>query len=327
MGRDQADDRGIVTDAVSGVLRFGTLAVGFTAPRSFWTDVMYRRFRATVYDEAGVAPEVRLHVQECSGPGPYVEQRGDPMKIERAGLRVQVLSQAMTLDVDWSAQPAAANLTAYPDGLSEPEIEHYAAIFVNKLLQLCGVARLHGAAVEMAGRTSVFLAEKGSGKSTLALAFGLAGARVLADDQLAIRRRPGGIMVSGCDGNIRLTEKSERHFLIEPIDVAPLDFAGVLKKEVGLGRLVTAIPFEERAARRLYFPSVGTRFDIRPISARVALGRILDSVAAAHRFASPADQMDLVGLLAAFVEPLFCADLELSPDLSVMPRVVQEIAH
>ena len=209
----------------------------------------------------------------------------------------------------------------HPDERKAPYVEHYFAVSLHKLLQLCGVVRLHGAAVEVAGATHVFLGDKGTGKSTIALALGQAGGRVLADDQLVIRRRGAATVVSGCDGNIRLTDESERHFLDAPLDARPADFGGVMKKEVPLDWLVSAIPHEDRVASRLYFPAVGQRLAVRPISRRATVVRILNDIAPAHRFAGTADQWDLVRFVTDFVEPLACADLELSPDLTDMARL------
>ena len=93
------------------------------------------------------------------------------------------------------------------------------------------------------------------------------------------------------------------------------DFGGVLKKEVPLAGLVLSIPYQNRAASRLYFPFVGDNLAVRPVSRRVAVERILNDIAPAHRFDGPADQWDLMQLVTDFVTPLACADLELSTTL------------
>jgi hypothetical protein len=155
----------------------------------------------------------------------------------------------MTLELDTAPQPMHAALSVHPYQGGEPLLEHGFAVFLHKVLQMCGIVRLHGAAVECAGATHVFIGDKGAGKSTIALALGRAGGRVLADDQLVARRRGSQMAVSGCDAFIRLTEKSEQHFFERPLAPPPQDFAGVLKKEVGLEALASAIPFQTEPRR------------------------------------------------------------------------------
>jgi len=229
----------------------------------------------------------------------------------------------MTLVADLADRPAPALLTMHAPAWSDSDLEHCYAVFVHKLLQLCGVVRLHGAAIDFAGRTHVLLGDKGAGKSTTSLALGQAGGHVLADDQIVVRQRGERVVVSGCDSNIRLTEETERHLLAHPLEVSPQDFAGTLKKEVTLEGLVTAVPYEDRPATRIYFPRVGDHFSVRPVTGRTAVVRILDAVAPAHGFAGPADRWDLVRLVTRFVTPAACFDVELSPRLAELDRFVE----
>ena len=298
----------------SGIVRFGTFALQLQTEQSFWADVMLRRFRAAPGRHPGVTPDVVVRVRPDWGdPVPAGGQ--DTLRVERTRARVRVLSDVMSLEVDDAARPRMADLHVHPRDRDQPYLEHFFAVLIHKLLQLCGVVRLHGAAVEAGGLTSVFVGGKGSGKSTIALAAGRAGGRVLADDHIVIRRGAGGIAVSGCDGNIRLTEASERHFFRNPLAAVAGDFGGVLKKEVPLAGLVLSIPYQNRAASRLYFPFVGDHLAVRPVSRRVAVERILNDIAPAHRFDGPADQWDIMQLVTDFVTPLACADLELSTTL------------
>jgi hypothetical protein len=331
-----------VGDPSSGIVRFGSLTVRLHADRPFWAGALVRRFRARVEpapgsplkDIAGVEPDVILDVRNVAGGPPAAAPAGDDaLRMERSGGRVRVLSDLMTLEANLATRPARAEIAVHAhdraDGVAHPDrLEHYFAVYIHKLLQLFGIVRLHGAAVELDGVAQVFLGDKGAGKSTIALALGQAGGRVLADDQIAIRRTGAGAMaVSGCDGNIRLTEPSERHFLDAPLAARPQDFAGVMKKEVALDGLVRAIPYEDRPAGRLYFPAVGRRFGVRPIPPRAAVVRILGTIVPAHRFVDAADRLDLIRLVTDFVEPLACADLELSPDLADLGQLVEHVGR
>lgn len=303
------------------MVRFGTFAAALEGVDSFLEGVMLRRFRATPLASPGVVADARLRVHRPAGTAQDLPH-GDELQMDHVGTRVRVRCGLVALDVDTAPHPIIADLTIQAGAWSEPTLEHYVAVFVHKLLQICGIVRLHGAAIEVGGRTHVFLGDKGAGKSTLALALGQAGGRVLADDQIVVRRRNGRMVVSGCDGHIRLTAESEHHFLKERLDAVPQDFAGTLKKEVRLDALVDAIPYQDRQAARLYFPRVARRFGVRPVARRDAVVRLLDAVAAAHRFAGPLDRWDLLRLVTDFVSDLECVDLELSPDLADLDRLV-----
>ena len=291
-----------------------------------------RRFRVQLQPLGDVRPDAVLRV--AWRPAPADGARGastEPSSfvngtfaIERTGGHVRASSAAVTLTVETAAHPIHATLTFHPDPSAVPpvDVEHCFATFIHKFLQVCGVVRLHGAAVTLAERTCVFLGDKGAGKSTLSLALGRAGAEVLADDQLVIRRRPDGIFLSGCDGNIRLTATSEGHFFDTPLDVIAADFAGVAKKELPLAGLARSVPFTDRRPNALYFPRIASAFAVRPLSRRDAALRILDAAGAAHSFADAADRFDLVQQVTAFVALVPCAELDLSPDLQELDRVV-----
>lgn len=328
----------------SGLVRFGSLAVTLRADDPFWEGALLRRFRARVEPDGGprsaagatplatAALTLDIRRDPAARPAPATAESAGPieddiLRMEHGEGRVFLLSEMMTLALDRSVQPGRAEITVHaPEPANEELLEHCFAIYVHKLLQLLGIVRLHGGAVEIDGAAHVFLGDKGAGKSTIALALGRAGGLVLADDQIAIRRTGGGGMfVSGCDGRIRLTEQSERYFLDTPLAAEPQDFAGVPKKEVALADLVHALPYEDRAARCLYFPVVGHRFGVRPIPPREAAVRILGAIVPAHRFVDPGDRLDLVRLVTDFVEPLRCADLELSPDLGEIARLVEHV--
>ena len=311
----------------TGIVRFGSFALQLEPDQSFWAGVMLRRFRATPRPQAGVAVDMVLRIRAAPEARPSILE-GDALRVERQGDRARVWCDMMTLDVDFAARPATSLLRVHDGGAGEPLLEHCFAVFLHKLLQMAGVVRLHAAAVETpvaGGRTVVMLGDKGAGKSTLSLAFGRAGARVLADDQVVLRRRGDSVVISGCDGNVRLTEQSERHFVDEPLAAEAQNFGGVWKKEVRLDRLVNAMPYCDRRAARLYFPRVGSRFALEPVGRTAALIRILDAISPAHGFDGPSDRMDLVRLVTEFVASLDCFDLELSSDLAELDRVVDAV--
>lgn len=72
------------------------------------------------------------------------------------------------------------------------------------LLTMGGIEVLHGSAVEIDGRAVAFVGESGSGKSTLAGEACAAGARLVADDLLAMELSHGGPRCRRGGGRLRL---------------------------------------------------------------------------------------------------------------------------
>lgn len=311
----------------SGTLRLGALTIALTADDDTWAETFALRFRCALEPHAASPPDIVLRVESIADRVPAASGLGPSLEVEREGSTVHYRSGVMDLVADLDASPVEAVVTVRPNGQSTAHLHHFFAVHVDALLLTLGAMRLHGAAVELGDSTNMFLGDKGAGKSTLSLALGLAGGRVLADDQLLVRRTDGGIRVSGVDGNVRLTAKTESHFLPEPLDAAPVDYGGFLKKEVPLGGLVTSIPHAELPPRRLFFSRVGESFVVTPVSGRVAASRIINELAVRHRFADEADHVALIGLVAELIARVETADLELSPDLRHLDRLADLLAR
>jgi hypothetical protein len=148
------------------------------------------------------------------------------------------------------------------------------------------------------------------------------GATVLADDQLVVRRSDAGILVSGVDGGLRVTQQTEAHFFSVPLGEPLQDFAGIAKKEVALADHVVAKPGVDKVPHTLLFSRVGDHCAVEALPRRVALRRILDDLLPLHRFAGPDDQRDFLALVTAFVNAVDVFDLCLSRDLRDLDRLV-----
>lgn len=307
-------------------MRLGALTIHLVAEHRTWADAFVSRFRCRPEQGRPTDPDVVLTIDsslEAVPPAGDVDRR---LEVDRTDTTVRYHTDVMSLEADLATRPAGVTVRVRPEGQRIPHLHHYFTVLVDKLLLSMGAIRLHGAAIDFGGATSVFLGDKGAGKSTLSLALGLAGGRVLADDQLLVRRTAAGFGVSGVDDRIRLTAESEAHFLPGPLDVPPRDYAGVLKKEIALGCLVPTIPHRDLTPRRLYFPRVGRRFTVRPVSGREAVTRILGGFARSQRFADDQDRLALLRLVAELCEAVDTADLELSPDLGELHRLVVHVS-
>jgi hypothetical protein len=305
-------------------LRFGSLDLRLRArPRYVELFPLHFRLWATTDDDS--APDVDFVIADELEPRPPVEDVEDPLVEELTSTGRRLCTSISTLELDQRTLPARAALVMHPAGQDDAYVDHYVAMNVRALLRAFGRVQLHGAAVVAPERSALFLGDKGAGKSTIALAFGRAGAVVLADDQIMMRADDDQIRVSGVDGGLRVTEQTERHFFDEPLDATPRDFGGMLKKEVPLGDHVRARPNEDHALDALYFPRVDVEFAVVPLARTVALERVLAPLVPLHRFAGARDQFEFVRTMTRFVSTVEVYDLTLGTDLAELDVLVGEL--
>jgi hypothetical protein len=295
-------------------LHFGSFQLRLTADNRY-VDVFPDHFRLWPGPDDGTPPDLDLAVDENPDASEPVEQLDDPLEMEVGTVSLRLTTAITRLDVDLRGDPAQARLLVRPRTQAAAYVDHYVAMNIRALLRVWHRLQLHGAAVVMGDRTSVFLGDKGAGKTTIALALGHAGAIVLADDQLMLRSDGDHVSISGVDGRLRVTASTERHFFAAPLATEARDFAGTLKKEVSLGDHVNAQPGVDHAPDALYFPRVGGRLEVTRISRADALRRVLAPLAPLHRFAGANDQQEFVRMVTAFVSSVDVFDLTLSTDL------------
>ena len=97
--------------------------------------------------------------------------------------------EAGPIDVVLPIRPAsAASATASTATTADQMLVHSLMIVFYRMLLELGCLHLHAAAVRWNGETSLFLGGKGAGKSTLCLALARAGATVLGEDHVLVRR-------------------------------------------------------------------------------------------------------------------------------------------
>ncbi|HYE73582.1 MAG TPA: hypothetical protein VEF04_09625, partial [Blastocatellia bacterium] len=122
------------------------------------------------------------------------------------------------------------------------EFQVHLSFLVNYALFNSGRLYLHAGAVRFADRVRLFVGERGAGKSTVCLRLGQAGATVLSDDHVMIRKDDGNFFVSGCGELARVTEKTEGFLFNTPLNARANDYAGLLKKEFRIDEYFSAEP-------------------------------------------------------------------------------------
>lgn len=237
--------------------------------------------------------------------------------------RREIHTEALSAAVDLEADPARVDIAVVTPGIPHFDLCVHLAVVLHKLLFLLDRVVLHAAAVRLAGRVSMFLGEKGAGKTTSALRLARAGATVLAEDHVILKRCSGGFCISGCDERSRMDAKTERFFFREPLAVAAADFAGTLKKEVPAREVFDSQPYTDYRPDLVFFPRVGETFAITPLSRQAALLKLMRAAGKLQRFVDPTDTGSFLEMLSDFVQTTLVYDLELSPDLHELDRLVE----
>jgi hypothetical protein len=325
-------------------MRLGSLAIELHCDRPFAADTLEELLRLEgARDDAGLLDGCDLRVRVFDATLEDVHRMVPPpfspvvrrdlegiTEIHHRAASAFVLRPRLTTptEVVLPIRPAsAASATASTATTADQMLVHSLMIVFYRMLLELGCLHLHAAAIRWNGETSLFLGGKGAGKSTLCLALARAGATVLGEDHVLVRRAANGFEVSGCDANMRLTAQTEAALLPQPPAGRKAWFGGVLKREFDLRQTALDVrPFVDFVPGRIFFPAVGARVAIAPMRRATAMARILDAIHDRHAIAGADDARRLLDYLGAFVDSLEAYQLELSPRLSDLDAVVDFVA-
>jgi hypothetical protein len=99
------------------------------------------------------------------------------------------------------------------------------------LLHLRGMLVLHASAVEIGGKSAIFVGDKLAGKSTTAAAFLRAGHRLITDDLLAVEIEEGVARVHPAFAQLKLSSESSSAVHVEGAIPLPLVHEGFPKRQ------------------------------------------------------------------------------------------------
>jgi hypothetical protein len=305
-------------------LRLGDLQCSLTSTHECYARMLAAAYGTALLPEAGEPnpmPDLRIRIFDDT-PSARLPS-GDRLIVRRVPGAVLVESDPMTCEVRTGVRPREIAIAVHDPGLRGDWLAYHFWILFNRALLVLDRVILHAAALAYRTSVALFVGPKGAGKSTIAVALGRAGADLLAEDHLLAWRVDGGTMVSGCNGRMRVTAQTERHFLGGKLGPETIDAAGVPKKEFPAARFFATRPHEARRVDQLFFPHVGGRFAIRPLRRRDALLRLMDINGHMLRFHDTSDYADFLSRLGELFSPLPSYDLELSPCLDDLDRLVE----
>ena len=307
--------------------RFGSLTTHFFTSRGLYREIVEELFRIEMKEVIAdtATPQANVYIFDIDRD-PVRGHAPKPMSktLVRRPLsgEIEIHHRCTSLMVFTRRRPMEIFLSVRSAGANDDHVLHSVMIAFYKMLWVLGRVQLHAAAVEVGGAAHVFVGDRGAGKTTLSLKLGLAGGVVLGEDHIMVRQSDDGFVVSGCDPNMRLTDKTERFFFQEEFSEPRQDYAGVFKKEVQAAQLLDSQPYRDARVGKLFFSRVGRRFSIDPVPRARALVRLLDGIRDRHRFAGRQDMAEFLDFFADFVEGTDCFDLTLSQDLDDLDQLV-----
>lgn len=307
-------------------VRLGDLTTEVVCSAESYRDLVLAQFRTVPYQHDGLSAglaRARIRVFETEDP-PGLVAEAPPDGIVMTAVEPgwwRITTDAITAHV-LEGEPAEIIVAVRGRPEDEFAFRVHLGVTLHRALFLLGRVFLHAAGVEWDGTCTAFVGDKGSGKSTLSLALGRAGAAVLGDDHLVLRRDRDRYAVSGCDREARILPDAEEHLFGGPVDAPIVELGGVRKREILLERFFRSEPYREYTLDRVVFPEVGRQFRATPMSKSAALVRLIGATRSSHRFSSGADQAEYLDYLAGLTESVDAFEVELSPDLSELDALV-----
>ncbi|HZQ07669.1 MAG TPA: hypothetical protein VFD70_13890 [Anaerolineae bacterium] len=306
------------------------IQIGSFSARAFFESradaaLLNEMFKATVREPTSAdAPlDAELYWLHSSNGNASSPIPPDSLRVAHINEQVwSVESQVLHARLELEAPLPKILLSSDPHNLSEFEWRVHVSIVFHKLLLLLARMYLHAGAVQIGGAASAFIGEKGSGKSTICLWLGRAGATILSDDHISIRRRDEAFYASGCEQVARVTGDTEAALLPQTLTVEARDFGGVLKKEFAVRDWFAALPYRDVRLEKIFFPHVGARWQLRPLSPRHVTTRLLQTTRSSHRFADKDDYARHLRYFSELAQAVEGFALELSPNITELDRLV-----
>ncbi len=209
-----------------------------------------------------------------------------------------------------------------PDAAPRAVLYAHLSIIVRRLLLWADLFYLHAGAIAWNGSATLFIGEKGAGKSTACLHLARAGAKLISEDHILIRKTGSDFVTSGSESVGRVTERTEQHLFSVPLPVEAEDFAGSLKKEFVLSEHFACAPAAEYPYHQILFPRVADRFAINRISKMEAALRLLADARQFFRFSQLSDCQPFLEFFLGMVAGRACYDLSLTPRLNDLDELV-----
>jgi hypothetical protein len=315
----QADSRVLPPVGV----RLGSLACALVSGPQHYCRMLASAFGTDLVPLAELSerPEVEISIRESAIP--FTAPPTDRLTISRTERGRRLETDPLTCDVHLDRTPRIEFVVRQPD-MADVRLAYHFWILTHRWLLLLDRVVLHAAAILLGESVLLFCAPKGAGKSTLSVSLAAAGAVILAEDHVMVRRSGEELLVSGCSGRMRVTRQTEQHFLPGLLPADAVDVPGC-KKEFQGHHLFATRPYVDFRPHRLFFNRVGTAYGVRPLSKKEALLGLIRHTSELYRFGGPHDYGEFLALLSDLSVQVPAFDLELSDRLEDLDHLAQRL--
>jgi hypothetical protein len=241
----------------------------------------------------------------------------------RADGRFRLATEMLDAVLDLSQRPGAWRIVVRDSAYSAEAQRTHLSVATHRCLLATGRVHVHAAAILLDGRVSLFVGDRGAGKSTISLWLASHGGKILSDDHVVLRRSGRRFWVSGCEETSRVTPKTEAFVFSRPLAIEAQDFAGSWKKEFRVADFFPSIPFRDYPIHRILFSRVGAQFRVKPMSPHQATLQLIEKTRRAFRFADATDYREFLDYWTTLAGAVPAFELELSPDLRQLRRLVR----
>jgi hypothetical protein len=306
-------------------VRLGSLACALSSAPPRYGRMLASLFGTDLVPLAALSGRCEVEISIRESAIPFKGLPTDRLTISRTERGRRLETDPLTCDVHLDRTPRIEFSVRQPD-MADDRLAYHFWILTNRCLLLLDRVVLHAAAIALGESVLLFCGSKGAGKSTLSVSLATAGAVILAEDHVVVRRSGEELLVSGCSGRLRVTPQTERHFLRGRLPADAVDVPGTRKKEFQGHHLFATRPYVDCRPHRLFFNRVGTAYGIRPLSRKEALLGLIRHTSALHRFGGPDDYADFLALLSDLSVRIPAFDLELSDRLKDLDHLARRLS-
>ena len=194
---------------------------------------------------------------------------------------------------------------------------------ISKILFIFNRFYIHGGAVELHNKVSIFIGIRSSGKSTICLRLAKEGARIISEDHVLFKKQGNNFFISGCQKDAGVSKKTEKFIFDRSLKYRPRRYNGVLKKEFLLKDFFDCIPYQDFSFNSVFFVHRDNKFQLKKISQAEAVLKLIYMTKGFFRFNQVKDLDNYLKYFSQLAKKVKFFDLKLSADLKELDKLVE----
>jgi len=309
----------------------GSWIARVTAEKPLYADMLHSHFR----QETVASPtsershDAEIHLMHAPPDVAFAGNDGlpeDRLQVSSPDCdRMLLASPLLRASVSRGGSHILIEIQLAGEGVPKNVLNIHFSVTMRRILLWLGLVHMHAGAVVWNDEASLFVGPKGAGKTTTCLRLAKAGATVLSDDHILVKRTHTGVFVSGADRLARILPDAEAHVFEEPLEAPSRDFDGVAKKEFQVSQHFRYSHFNDFALRRIFFLRLGDDCAIRPMSEAEGTVRLMTGARSGFRVSAARDHQSYLDFFAGLSVGKKIYDVTLSKNLQDFRQVLEVI--